>query len=523
VKIRAAVVVSILIALPVFAQEVEKNEAAPSGASESVQTSAQAASQARPELRPVTNGTPDHLAKFDASGTPADSGIVETSDGKVGIGTATPSNALHVLINDGVTNAPLKLETSGVDSITGLSLKNDARNVLIRLDGADNDRFKIWDATANATRFSIDPTYGYVGIGTADPKAQLHVFGPATGDVIASIGTDPTNGPALNFGVAGLTPGYGRSAAFFNIRPDVLATAPNPSLRFLTANVERMIITNTGAVGIGTTTPAQKVHVFETADVQAMLLLQNSSAASNSSAAIRVQSDLAMTNLISHATGRTISRYGVVLGGWSELLAFQGNGLVMGTVSSTPVIIGTSNIDRIHVTGAGDVGIGIATPSAKLHVAGNIIATGSITGATVIGAVYQDVAEWVPAAEHFEPGTVVVVDKRTGNTVRASMTAYDTSVAGVVSAQPGIILGEGSASKEQVATTGRVRVRVDASKGAIQLGDLLVTSDIPGTAMKSEPIDVGGVSIHRPGTIIGKALEPLDRGEGEILVLLSLQ
>jgi hypothetical protein len=29
--------------------------------------------------------------------------------------------------------------------------------------------------------------------------------------------------------------------------------------------------------------------------------------------------------------------------------------------------------------------------------------------------------------------------------------------------------------------------------------------------------------MHRPGTIIGKALEPLDNGVGEILVLLSLQ
>jgi hypothetical protein len=129
----------------------------------------------------------------------------------------------------------------------------------------------------------------------------------------------------------------------------------------------------------------------------------------------------------------------------------------------------------------------------------------------------------VPSAEDLTPGTVVVVDKRKGNTVRASMTAYDTSVAGVVSGQPGIILGEEAASKEQVATTGRVRVRVDASKGAIQLGDLLVTSDIPGTAMKSVPVDLGGISIHRPGTIIGKALEPLASGVGEILVLLSLQ
>jgi hypothetical protein len=41
--------------------------------------------------------------------------------------------------------------------------------------------------------------------------------------------------------------------------------------------------------------------------------------------------------------------------------------------------------------------------------------------------------------------------------------------------------------------------------------------------MKSVPVDLGGISIHRPGTIIGKALEPLASGVGEILVLLSLQ
>ena len=42
-------------------------------------------------------------------------------------------------------------------------------------------------------------------------------------------------------------------------------------------------------------------------------------------------------------------------------------------------------------------------------------------------------------------------------------------------------------------------------------------------AMKSEPLDLGGAKIHRPGTLIGKALEPLAKGTGEILVLLSLQ
>jgi len=52
--------------------------------------------------------------------------------------------------------------------------------------------------------------------------------------------------------------------------------------------------------------------------------------------------------------------------------------------------------------------------------------------------------------------------------------------------------------------------------------DLLVTSDVPGVTMKSEPVNLDGVQIHRPGTL-GKALEPLERGLGTILVLLSLQ
>jgi hypothetical protein len=158
----------------------------------------------------------------------------------------------------------------------------------------------------------------------------------------------------------------------------------------------------------------------------------------------------------------------------------------------------------------------------SLTVTNNINATGTITGGNIV-AKYQDVAEWVPSSEQLAAGTVVVLDSTKSNQVVASTTAYDTRVAGVISAQPGITLGEKSDSKVLVATTGRVRVKVDASRGPIAIGDLLVTSDVPGFAMKSEAVNLGGVQIHRPGTIIGKALEPLAKGKGEILVLLSLQ
>ena len=66
-------------------------------------------------------------------------------------------------------------------------------------------------------------------------------------------------------------------------------------------------------------------------------------------------------------------------------------------------------------------------------------------------------------------------------------------------------------------------MKVDATRAPIKVGDLLVTSGVEGAAMKSIPVDLGGTQIHRPGTIIGKALEPLEKGTGEILVLLSLQ
>jgi hypothetical protein len=188
----------------------------------------------------------------------------------------------------------------------------------------------------------------------------------------------------------------------------------------------------------------------------------------------------------------------------------------------------------LYVRDDGNVGIGTTAPSAKLNVSGNvnvtasgtdpgnITAAGTITGGT-INSKYQDVAEWVPASEQIPAGTVVVLDPTKSNHVITSTKGYDTRVAGVISAQPGIVLGQRGNSKVLVATTGRVRVKVDATGGPIQVGDLLVTSDVPGLAMKSEPLNIGGVQLHRPGTLIGKALEPLEKGSGTILVLLSLQ
>jgi hypothetical protein len=160
--------------------------------------------------------------------------------------------------------------------------------------------------------------------------------------------------------------------------------------------------------------------------------------------------------------------------------------------------------------------------SNALNVNGGAHFNGTVTG-TNIKARYQDVAEWVPSTTDLLPGTVVILNRERNNEVMASAAAYDTAVAGVVSSQPGLSLGIEGDGKEQIATTGRVKVRVDARVHPVGVGDLLVTSETPGAAMRSEPMEINGRKFHQPGTILGKALEPLAGGVGEILVLLSLQ
>jgi len=106
---------------------------------------------------------------------------------------------------------------------------------------------------------TITELNGNVGIGTNNPSGQLHIFGPAAQDIFAGMGPDLALGPAFNFGYSGGS--FGRGSGFFNVRPDAGAISPNPSLRFATANVQRMIVTDTGKVGIGTSAPGAVLDV----------------------------------------------------------------------------------------------------------------------------------------------------------------------------------------------------------------------------------------------------------------------
>jgi hypothetical protein len=338
--------------------------------------------------------------------------------------------------------------------------------------------------------------------------------------------------PKAYFAVAGGASAPGVVGA---INGDTLFRSENQNMIF-SANAgasSHMWITNSGRVGVGTTTPTMK---FDTggwpgipsdiknggANVSGDLFVGNTLGGGRFRQGSNAVQGFVQWNV--YYNGSMLKLMDANRPGYDLLMSNATNAGQDGiyfaryTNGSGGAAVGTS---LMAVTSTG-VGLGFATPAYKLHVNGSARFEGTVTGQNIT-AHYQDLAEWVPATESLEPGTVVVVEKGATNTVTASFSAYDTAVAGVISARPGITLGVAGPNMVQVATTGRVRVRVDATAGPIAIGDLLVTSGVRGTAMRSMPMTINRRTFHQPGTLLGKALEPLEKGVGEILVLLSLQ
>jgi hypothetical protein len=129
---------------------------------------------------------------------------------------------------------------------------------------------------------------------------------------------------------------------------------------------DTVFITSTGNVGIGTNSPVDKFHIFNSADVGTVLRVENSNSGVNAQGSFRAQSNTAVVHFRAHGSGRTISRFGVVLGGWSEIVQDIGNGLAIGTQNTTPVILGTNNTNRLQIDGS----TGAVTVSGNLTVTG---------------------------------------------------------------------------------------------------------------------------------------------------------
>src|SRR5207302_11324979 len=114
----------------------------------------------------------------------------------------------------------------------------------------------------------------------------------------------------------------------------------------------------------------------------------------------------------------------------------------------------------------------------------------------------------------YSAGDLLAIDPSAKRQLGLAQEPYSTLVAGIYSTKPGMLgstrkIDEAAAKDEiPLAVVGIVPCKVSTENGAIQAGDLLVTSSTAGRAMKGT--DRGKMF----GAVVGKALEALPAGVG---------
>jgi len=243
----------------------------------------------------------------------------DNSNDRLGIGTATPSYPLH-LSQNGNTQVWISATNAGSNS-AGIGFENQGqRNWQIWADRT-NDALQFGN-NSRATTNMVITSGGNAGIGTSSPVSKLEVKN--AGFSAVTISSDSTSETQLRF----LTNTAAR-----------ISQQANQALIFDTNATERMRIDSSGNVGIGTSSPAQKLHVATTA------------------------APTGTTQSFTRLTGGAL--YGADFGGG----LIQG----VGAIATISTVDNGTATERMRIDGSGNVGIGTTAPGQTLQVvnAGN--------------------------------------------------------------------------------------------------------------------------------------------------------
>ena len=288
--------------------------------------------------------------------------------GNVGIGTASPLGRLHVERVAASAGWVIRGQTASVSNESGLYM-----------DASNNIELAVRDGSGTLTaavKSSGDTFFngGNVGIGTSSPSGKIHVHDPNT------------TTPSLTFGASA-----GQILQNENSELAIGLSASSPYPLYIQGrtnlNAARDISLQPlgGNVGIGVTSPSQKLEVLGSAmlkgvSTEARFLEIGTGRTGNGTSYIDLIGDGTYTDygarFIRAHTGPNAT----------TAIQHRGTGALSLVVhDSGPITFRTNNTERMRINSDGKIGIGTTSPSAvaglseKLHIAG-----GSTTGALIV-------------------------------------------------------------------------------------------------------------------------------------------
>ncbi len=494
----------------------------------------------------------------------------------VGINTTTPSHPIHVVQNSGsfgsravfgVNESTLTTQqmwgvvgetrstalgnpgagvygwasatTGGSAGVRGEAASPLGRGLFGWATSGTGVNYGIYATTSSAEGFagyfSGGKNYfeGNVGIGTDNPAYKLHIIGTADkGSVFIGPNSTVNDTSEIifsedNIGTYSMTWMYDGA----NNRMKLFGkSGSNISGSHFTVNRDN------GYIGIGTDNPVDKFHVAMTGDHRTALFtgeglgIDDATVYSTNTAGIAGffesnGADAAFVVQQLNTSGSFMKFFGPN-GGEHELIVSND-----GTIDIfNGAGVRTINIDPYEgaTTAGSQIGLYNGTGTGTIFIDGDYNGDGRVTTQELEITGGSDITEnfHVETCEDFEarPGMLVSIDPDNPGRLVITDRACDRRVAGIISGAGGIESGfimsqKGSIADGDtpVAIAGRVYCLADARFGKIKPGDLLTSSPVPGYAMK----------VKNPrkaaGAVIGKAMTALDAGQGEILVLVTLQ
>lgn len=336
------------------------------------------------------NGTANYTSRF-LTPTTLGTGSIYDDGINVGIGTNTPHAQLQ--LSNMVTAKKMVLYEDANNGNEFYGFGVNAGVMRYQTSTGANHAFYVATSPSTSTELMRIQSNGNVGIGTATPAAKLEINGQ-----VKITGGTPGAGKVLTSDAAGLATWTTPAAGGGNISGtgNILTSALT---KFVNANTitSSSLFEDAGNVGIGIVAPHAPIHLTNTIGRKVVLY----ETADNDHQYFGLGMDIGLMRYqVSSTTYHHAFYAGATAATSNELMRIQGNG---------------------------NVGIGTATPTVKLEVAGQVKITGGSPGAgKVLLSDAAGLASWGIAPSAVNSGTINRIAKYvTANNVDESSLLFD--------------------------------------------------------------------------------------------------